>query len=401
MNLLLISIHYPPYKSSCAVQMRDLAEQLLVDGHKPTVIVPDQNIKTSWTLEKKNGINIYRLSSPKIKDVNFLRRAINEIFLSLYMIIALRKTGLDIKSFHGVIWYSPSIFFGPLIWYIKKKSKIKSYLILRDIFPEWALDLGLLKKSPLYYFFKLAAQFQYYVADSIGVQSVSNLKYLSKLKKRKDKKIEVLNNWLKDSIKTKSSIKINKTKLKNRKIFIYCGNMGVAQGMDIILDLAVLYRNDKSKGFLFVGRGSEVGRLKTIVKKKALENIIFFDAINSSELDDLFKKCHIGLVSLDPRHKSHNIPGKFITYMRSGLPVLAKINKNTDLEKIINSNNVGRVYSGYNVKDFFVMSKKLIENESERLIMSKNSVKLNKIFFLSSIATKKILKTFTYNRKVF
>ena len=53
MNLLLISIHYPPYKSSCAVQMRDLAEQLLADGHKPTVIVPDQNIKTSWTLEKK------------------------------------------------------------------------------------------------------------------------------------------------------------------------------------------------------------------------------------------------------------------------------------------------------------------------------------------------------------
>ena len=164
--------------------MRDLAEQFLLEGHSPTVIIPDERIKTEWTKETQNGIKIYRLSSPRISDINFFRRAINEIFLSIFMIKALKKTDLDINSFNGVIWYSPTIFFGPLIWYIKRKSKIKSYLILRDIFPEWTLDLGLMKKSLIYYFFKAMAHFQYYVADTIGVQSESNLKYFSNYKKK-------------------------------------------------------------------------------------------------------------------------------------------------------------------------------------------------------------------------
>ena len=399
MNLLLISIHYPPLRSSCAVQMRDLAEQFVLEGHSPTVIVPDENIKTLWTKEERNGIDIYRLSSPKIIDINFFRRAINEIFLSLNMIKALRKTDINIRTFHGVIWYSPTIFFGPLIWYIRKISKIKSYLILRDIFPEWALDLGLLKKGPTYYFFRLVAQFQYHVADTIGVQTESNLKYFYKWKtRREDKKIEVLYNWLTEGKQTKSSISIDQTILKGRKIFVYIGNMGVAQGMDMILDLVALYNKDQTIGFLFVGRGSETVRLKNIARKKELKNIVFFDSIDSSEFHDLLKKCHVGIVALDHKHKSHNIPGKFLTYIQSGLPVLAKINKNTDLEEIIRHNNVGIVYSDSNINDLYICSKNLIENESQRLKMSENGIRLGKKMFSSSRATKRILETFIDKR---
>ena len=92
MNLLLISIHYPPFKSSCAVQIRDLAEQFLLEGHSPTVIIPDEKIKTKWTKETQNGIKIYRLSSPRISDINFFKRAINEIFLLLEISISLQLT---------------------------------------------------------------------------------------------------------------------------------------------------------------------------------------------------------------------------------------------------------------------------------------------------------------------
>ena len=92
MKLLLVSIHYPPLKSSCAIQMRDLAEQFLSEGHIPTVIVPDENIQTQWRKEELNGVNVYRLYAPKIIDISFLRRAINETLLSFYMIKALKKT---------------------------------------------------------------------------------------------------------------------------------------------------------------------------------------------------------------------------------------------------------------------------------------------------------------------
>lgn len=392
MNLLLVSIHYPPKRSSCAVQMKDLAEQFLLEGHNPVVIVPDDSLSRLSKVDVVNGVKVYRLLSPKIIDIGYFRRAINEILLSFYMLRAIRKTDLNLKDFEGIIWYSPSIFFGPLVWYIKRVANIKSYLILRDIFPEWAIDIGILKKGPIYYLFKLVAKFQYYVADSIGVQTESNLNYLLKWEKgRAGRRLEVLNNWLSDGKKNSSSILIEETKLKNRKIFIYIGNMGIAQSMDIILDLSDMYKKDDNVGFLFVGRGSEVERLKKITNERLLNNVLFYDEINPDELDSLLKDCHVGIVALDPRHKSHNIPGKFLTYMQAGLPVLARINKNTDLEKLINVNRVGKVYSGSNLNEFYTLAQEIINDKDQRILMSQNGKDLSKKLFSSQSATEKIL----------
>ncbi|MDD2878988.1 MAG: hypothetical protein PHQ58_00995 [Rhodoferax sp.] len=48
------------------------------------------------------------------------------------------------------------------------------------------------------------------------------------------------------------------------------------------------------------------------------------------------------MAALDPRHKTHNIPGKFLSYMQSGLPVLATINAGNDLADVIQTERVGR-----------------------------------------------------------
>jgi glycosyltransferase involved in cell wall biosynthesis len=74
-----------------------------------------------------------------------------------------------------------------------------------------------------------------------------------------------------------------------------------------------------------------------------LKNVLFQDEIHPDEIPGLYAQCQVGLVALDPRHKSHNIPGKFLTYMQSGLPVLANINAGNDLAGIIRHENVGRV----------------------------------------------------------
>ena len=156
-------------------------------------------------------------------------------------------------------------------------SKCPSYLILRDIFPEWALDLGVLKKGPVYYWFKLIAAYQYSVADVIGVQTVSNQDYFEKWAAKEDKKLEVLNNWLSVTPKQSSSIVISDTCLKERKIFVYIGNMGIAQSMDILVELAASLRHREDVGFLFVGRGTEVGRLKKAAHAKELNNLLFYE----------------------------------------------------------------------------------------------------------------------------
>ena len=112
--------------------------------------------------------------------------------------------------------------------------------------------------------------------------------------------------------------------------------------MDILLDLAQHLRSRRDLGFLFVGRGRDAGRLSADARARGLDNVLFFDEIDPDEIPGLYAQCHVGLLSLDTRHRTHNIPGKFLTYMHSGLPVLANINPGNDLVTMIHQEGVGR-----------------------------------------------------------
>ncbi len=340
MKLVLVGDAFPPSKTSAAIQLQDLANEIVKQGHSLTVLIPDFNIEKSYQIEVVSGAKVVRLKSPNYKSSNNYRRAINELLMPVWMYKNYRKTNLLNDKWDGIIWYSPSIFLGILVNKLKRELKCKTYLILRDIFPQWAHDLGVLSRGPAYTFFSAIANYQYYVADKIGIQSPGNKFFLPEKYKTK---VEILNNWLAKSKPRPTTINIDNTILANRKIFIYAGNMGVAQGMNTIIKLAesLNYRNDI--GFLLIGRGIELENLKNSAKEAKLCNILFFDEIDTNELQDLYKRCFAGLISLDPRHKTHNIPGKFISYMQCGIPVLANINPGNDLSDLIKREGIGEV----------------------------------------------------------
>ncbi|UUZ68382.1 glycosyltransferase [Polaromonas sp. P2-4] len=125
--------------------------------------------------------------------------------------------------------------------------------------------------------------------------------------------------------------------------------MGVAQGMGILIDLAERLHGRRDIGFLFVGRGSDAKLLREEAKGRGLDNIVFHDEVEPSEISGLYAQCHAGIVALDPRHKTHNIPGKFVSYMQGALPVLASINPGNDLAEIIEREGVGRVCTDHSV----------------------------------------------------
>ena len=393
MKILLLAIHYPPMKTSCAVQMRDLAIELLSQGHKPIVVTTSEDIYKSIINEKIDGINILRIKINKTNNARYFKRGINEIMLPLKVIIGIKKSKIPINDLNAIIWYSPTIFFGPVVSYLKRVSKCPSYLILRDIFPEWALDLGILKKNLIYYFLKIVANYQYSVANVIGVQTSSNLKYLEGWSKKSKRKLEVLNNWLSPTNEKKTNISLYNTNLFGRKLFVYTGNMGVAQGLDVFIELAADLKSRKDLGFLFVGRGSEVNKLKRKSALKKLDNILFFDEIDPDEIPSLLKSCHVGLISLDLRHKSHNIPGKFLTYLKAGLPVLAKINPGTDLQNIIEKEKVGIVYTYDTVNNFSILAQKIIDDEKKYKIMSDLGRGLYHKMFSTNKITNKIISS--------
>ena len=294
-------------------------------------------------------------------------------------------------NWDAVLWYSPSILHGPFVYAIKRNRSLVSYLIIRDIFPEWAVDVGLMKRGLIYMFFKVIAEFQYSLADVIGVQTPGNLKYFSKWLKRPGRKLEVLQNWLDEPAKVRSSVQLNNSELAGRRIFVYAGNMGIAQGLEVVIDLAKRFIKRNDIGFLFVGRGSSTVRLMDLAFTNKLINVLFVDEIDPDEIPDLYSQCIAGMVILDPKHKSHNIPGKFVTYMQNGLPVLAIINEGNDLANIIRTQMVGQVCETRSIDEIEKLTENLLEQIERDKFLSTRCVSLFNSEFSVQGAVKQIV----------
>ena len=154
-KIALVADTFPPTNTSAAIQLENLSRQFTMDGNKVVVFIPDETIKERIDVSVQTNLEIVKIRSPKIKNISLIKRAINESLLPLVAIKNLYFKNKLIKGFDSVIFYSPSIFIWPIALLIKLKSKCKSYLILRDIFPNWALDLGLINKNlPYYYIFR-------------------------------------------------------------------------------------------------------------------------------------------------------------------------------------------------------------------------------------------------------
>ena len=391
MRIAIITTEYQPLRSSGAVQMRDLAGEFLRQGHEPILLVPASTQHCAWRTESLDGVCVLRLAAPRIKEVSHFRRAVGEIWMPFQMLYGIWRSGFCFDKWDAVVWNSPSIFFGPLVAVLKYRSRCRTYLIQRDMFPEWLLDLGLLRRGPAYYFFKCVAFYQYGLADTIGIQTASNLSYFQYWTKRDAKRVEVLANWLTVVPLAGSSIQIGQTSLAGRTILIYIGNMGIAQGMDILIELAHRLRMRSDVGFLFVGRGTDLPRLRANAIGLGLDNILFHPEVDPGELPALLAQCHVGLLALDPRHKSHNIPGKFLTYMQAGLPVLARINPDTDLEGIIDLHAVGRIYNGMSADEIRPIAELLIDDLAGRQQMSVRARALSEQMFSSMRAVNQII----------
>lgn len=361
MRIALIADTFPPLRTSGAVQLRDLAREFVRQGHELTVMLPSPDLDRPWQIEDFDGARILRLKAPRTKDIGLVRRTLAEFAMPFAMSRNLRRSPLAHETWDGVAWYAPSIFHGPLASRLKRASGCRGYLIIRDIFPEWAVDMGLMGRGLPYRFFDAVARYQYSVADVIGVQTPGNRRYFETWEQKPGRRLEVLQNWLDAPADAPCTIQVAETPLAGRKILVYAGNMGVAQGLDIILDLAERLATRRDVGFLLIGRGSDAERLKSAASARQLDNVLFRDEIHPDEIPALYAQCSAGIVALDHRHRSHNIPGKFLTYMQSGLPVVANVNAGNDLAEIIRTEEVGVVCESNQIDELEALTLDLLK----------------------------------------
>ncbi|QIL20519.1 glycosyltransferase family 4 protein [Thermomonas sp. HDW16] len=391
MRLLLVADTYPPSCISGALQMRDLAVALARQGHRPLILTPTDQPGQRVRLEEHDGVQVLRVRAPRTKDVPYMRRTLAELVLPWVLLRGLNASVLRHERWDGVIWYSPTIFLGKVAKAIKRRSRCPGYLIVRDLFPDWAADAGVLKKGGLAYrCFKRVERFQYRQADMIGVQTPSNAPLVAC--DAPAARIEVLHNWLSPLTVPAGMQSTDPSSLlgdfESRINFVYAGNMGVAQDMGAFIALAKRMQGRADVGFIFIGRGSEVARLK--VEAQALSNLLVLDEVSPERLSEVLAHCHVGIVALHPAHATHNIPGKLLTYLNAGLPVLARVNPNNDLVALVEREGVGLTVSGDNPALLHVHALRLADDSGLRAAMGQEGRALARRLFSPESAARQL-----------
>lgn len=391
MKILIVVDCYFPYKKSSAKLVHDLGVELHRQGHEVIITAPDHSLTASSQVTVEQGLTILRVLSCPVKGAERLTRAINEIRLSS-IIWKAGKSFFKSNRCDLIILYAPSIFFASLIKKLKKLWNCKVYLIQRDIFPQWAVDTGQMKEGLVCRYFRLKERQHYSVADIIGVQSPKNLNYFSENGFEDKYRLEVLYNWT--TVEEKKIIRGNdrqKLGLQDKVVFFYGGNIGVAQDMDNIIRLAENMRDNSRAHFLLVGDGSEVPRLKTIIKEKQMSNITIHEAVTQQEYLGMLSQFDIGLISLDSKLKTHNFPGKMLGYMYFSMPILACINPGNDLKEIIEKSNSGFTCLAGEHSVFCSYAKQLAADADLRRKMGSNSRAVLEKTFSVSRAVSQIL----------
>jgi glycosyltransferase involved in cell wall biosynthesis len=338
--LILVDCYFPIYKSG-AKQIHDLSGEFLRHGHEVTVLTTTHEISQDLEVSMQSGVRVARVKTPQIKGASNLRRGFHEIRISA---LVWRRAG-EFLSKHPadlIVFYSPTIFWGALVGRLKAMWHCPAYLILRDIFPEWAVDAGVLKRGLTYRFLRKKETEQYAAADVIGVQSEGDLAYFDRNFGVGRFQLEVLFNWtkLEESNPQKTQIRL-RLGLVNKIVFFFGGNVGIAQDIENLLRLASSLAGDSRIFFLIVGEGSEARRLEATIAERRLTNIRMLPPVEQREYSSMVSEFDVGLISLDRRLKNHNIPGKLLSYFYRGIPVLASINAGSDLFALLEGNQAG------------------------------------------------------------
>lgn len=373
-NIAIFIDDYVPNSTKVAAKMmHELSCEFIAKGFNVDVFTPAGNISRKLIYDKIDEVNVYRFRTGVIKNTSMLRRGINETLLSVNAFLNIDKKILD-KHYQMIIYYSPSIFLSGIVAYLKWKNKAFTFLVLRDFFPQWIIDNKLIsRKSPIAHYFRFFEKINYKVADVIGIQSEKNISFF-KQNNSSSHKISLLYNWAKlGDFPSGSNSYREKLGLQDKVIFLYGGNIGIAQDMDNLIRLAKRMDPYENAHFLFVGEGDEVDKILHAINSNFLSNITYLPPLSQDEFKILLTEVDIGLFSLCKSHLSHNFPGKILGYMVNKLPILGSVNPGNDLKGIIEEFNAGYITINGQDEELYTNAVKLLNDSALRIKIGENA----------------------------
>lgn len=352
----------------------DLLREFVKHGDEVYVVSPVEKRKGIDThiIKEKHATILKQKIGNVQKTKSLFEKGLSTVTLESKIISGIKKYFNNVK-FDLVLYSTPPITLCKAIEYVKKRDNAKTYLLLKDIFPQNAVDLGMISKDGLkgfvYRYFRNKEKKLYALSDHIGCMSQANVDYI--IKHNPDvnpEKVEICPNSIEPvdmSVDSEQRIAIRKKYgiPLDRKVFVYGGNLGKPQGIPFLID-CLRAAKDTGAFFLIVGDGTEYGKLEAYVKSERPAHVKLMKRLPKEDYDTMVGSCDVGMIFLDHRFTIPNFPSRLLSYMQAKLPVLAVTDPNTDIGKVIVDGGFGWWCESNSIAQFKIIISAIISEEN-------------------------------------
>ena len=374
MNILFLTMVSGLRNVSASGIYTDLMRKFRDEGHEVYIIYPNERRTGLPTaVEVNNGVHCLGVRTLNVTKTSIIEKGVGQLLLEDLFMRAMNRYFGNVR-FDLILYSTPPITFNKVIKAAKRRNpEAMTYLLLKDIFPQNAVDLGMMTKTGvkgmLYKLFRKKEKELYRISDFIGCMSPANVRFvLEHNPEVKTEKVEIAPNSYdvpSGDEETKSQ-RDDETKSIREKyglptdvpIFIYGGNMGKPQGIPFLVECMRAVKDREDCYFVIVGDGTEYPKLEAFVNECHPKAVSVFRRLPKEDYDRLAEACDVGLIFLDYRFTIPNYPSRLLPYLMSRKPIIACTDPNCDTGYLAEENGYG-FYCPSNSVETFV---KTIEN---------------------------------------
>lgn len=355
----------------------DLMREFIRRGNEVFIASPTERRfgKPTHLIDSEN-CHILKIKTLNIQKINIIEKGIGTLLLEYQFDSAIRKYWGNVK-FDLVLYATPPITFNRVIERIKRRCGARSYLMLKDIFPQNAVDLGMMKEGGfLHRMFRKKEERLYQISDRIGCMSPANCEYVIKHNPAVGPaKVELCPNAI-EPIGIKPTSDEERSELLgelnipvDKTIFIYGGNLGKPQGIDFLLEVVTANEKRDNSYIIIVGNGTEYPKIEKWFSENNPKNAKLLSALPKDKYDNLIRAAHVGLIFLDRRFTIPNFPSRLLSYLENSMPVLLATDPNTDMGRIAQENGFGMWSLSGDIDKFMANMDELSSNNDRTTAM--------------------------------
>ena len=357
----------------------DLMRKFRDAGHEVYIVSPrERRTGEDTSVYDVDGVHFLKVKTLNLQKSNVIEKGIGQVLVESQYKMAIKRYLGDVK-FEQILYTTPPITFPKVIEYLKKNNPSSiTYLLLKDIFPQNAVDLGMMSKSGvkslLYRFFRKKEKKLYSLSDHIGCMSPANVRYVIEHNPEVDPaRVEVAPNSLELSQRNTSDNTDKKTILirygipLDKPVFIYGGNLGSPQGIPFLIDCLDANASRVDCFIVVIGTGTELPKLKSWYNATNPRSVKVMEGLPKLDYDRFVRCCDVGMIFLDHRFTIPNFPSRLLSYLENKMPVICATDPNTDIGRIAEENGFGYWCESNSVEAFTLMLDKMIHSNRKEM----------------------------------